>query len=179
MRIHKVRLGLTMAASLMIFGAGLEPGRASPASDARELVACVSMKDGPEGDLPPAGALRSKILKEMEGGTQACIGLVRKACVEEGGEHQACSRRETAAWLDALKLDPKDSRSANHPKWTVAAKAIRGQAHALCQGAAALSAWGYDTVRRTGSYSTENLSGCIMDGVAQQALIMLVKVRGN
>jgi|GEM_PF-2757625 len=148
-------------------------------ADAEALLECVSRKAGPEGDLPPAGELRSRMLKEMEGGPQACVGQVRQVCVEAGGDHHDCSRRETAAWLEALKRDPGDGRAANHGKWLAAVRPIRGQAVALCQGAAALSAWGYDTVRRTGSYDAGLLAGCVMDAVAQQALILLVTVRGN
>ena len=180
MRLHLVRLGLAVAASAALIGGAIAQGQKSAAMDARSLIECVSTKAGPEGDLPPPGALRTRMLKEMEGGTQACIGLIRRACVEAGGDHQACSRRETAGWLEALKRDdPNDNRKANIPRWNAGVKNIRGQAGALCQGAAALSAWGYETVRSKGSYSTEDLSGCIMEAVAQQSLIMLVHVRGN
>lgn len=174
-----MRAALALAACVAIAGSAIAQKAGAAATDAQQLAECVNRKAGPEGDLPSPGALRTKILKEMEGGPQACIGLIRTACLEAGGDRLVCSRRETAGWLEALKPDPADGRKANHPKWNAAVKNVRGQAHALCQGAAALSAWGYDKVRTSGSYSTDHLSGCIMEAVAQQAMIMLVHVRGN
>ena len=149
-------------------------------ADAETLIDCVSRKAGPEGDLPPAGPLRDKFLKEMEGGTQACVGLVAKACAGAGGDRRACARRETAGWLKALARTGEDvNRAANLPKWTAPAKRIRAQAASLCEGAAAMSAWGYERVKTKGRYGEEDLARCIMKGVAQQALLMLEEVRGN
>ena len=142
-------------------------------ADADTLIDCVGRKAGPEGDLPPAGPLRERFLKEMEGGTQACVGFVAKAA-------RACARRETAAWLKALARTGEDvNRSANLAKWTAPAKRIRAQAASLCEGAAAMSAWGYERVKTKGRYGEEDLARCIMKGVAQQALLMLEEVRGN
>ena len=149
-------------------------------ADADTLIDCVGRKAGPEGDLSPAGPLRERFLKEMEGGTQACVGFVAKACQSAGGDARACARRETAAWLKALARTGEDvNRSANLAKWTAPAKRIRAQAASLCEGAAAMSAWGYERVKTKGRYGEEDLARCIMKGVAQQALLMLEEVRGN
>jgi hypothetical protein len=148
--------------------------------DARAIQACVSAKAGPEGDLPPEGPVRQRIMKEMEGGVQACVGVLQANCQAAGGEADACRTRESRAWLEALRLDAGATRNQkNRAIWTNAATRIRGQAIAMCEGAAAISAWGGARVAQRGRYGMSLADACVRDAIAQQALIMLVNARGN
>ena len=171
-----------IAAALL--GAALVPGgalaQAAVKIDAQTIHTCVSAKAGPEGDLPPEGPVRTRILKEMEGGVQACIGMLQANCQAAGGAADACRTRESRAWLEALRLDAGATRNQqNRAIWTNAAIRIRGQAIAMCEGAAAISAWGGERVARRGRYGMSLSSECVRDAIAQQALIMLVNARGN
>lgn len=177
-------LSRALSAALLLVAVMALPGGAAAqstaAADAEQIASCVSTKAGPEGDLPPAGPLRDRFLKEMEGGPAACIKLVQNACDKAGGAVNACIARESRAWLRALALD-KDTPATARSKaiWSAAASRIRAQAIALCEGAAALSAWGGETVKQKGKYGMDLGNGCVRDAIAQQAIILLVHVRGN
>jgi hypothetical protein len=148
------------------------PAHADPAVE--RIQTCVSQK-APEG-LPTDGPLRARMLKEMEGGPQACIGLVQKDCEAAGKPREACVASETRAWLAALETrDLTGKRAAVFRK---GAGAIRAQAVALCEAAAAMSAWGGETVASKGRYGFGLDSSCVRDAVAQQALVILVNGRG-
>ena len=158
------------------------PVAAQPAQlkgDARKLLDCVSKKAGPEGDMPPDGALRAQFLKEMEGGPQACIGFVEEPCAKAGGDSLKCIGREARAWRETLINDRTGIASKNQALWRAAASRTSGYAIALCEAAAAVSAWGSRKVTDKGKYGFTLESKCVRDGIAQQAILLLVNARGN
>lgn len=140
----------------------------------QRIQACIEAK-APEG-LPTAGPLLERMKKEMEGGPQACIGLVQKACEATGAPTETCVARETRAWLAALTRDGLTGRRA--AVWRKGVGAVRAQAVALCEASAAMSAWGGRTVGEKGRYGFGLNSACVRDAVAQQVLIVLVNGRG-
>lgn len=176
----------TMIGAIFI-GVSAVPTLAAPATrsqgaaleaDATRIAECVAIKAGPEGDLPPAGPRRDAIVMQMNGGPQACIGLIKEACAGGQSDPGDCFSRESSAWIRALDFDslrPARNRAA----WRRATASIRAQAIRLCEGAAALSAWGADVVRHNGRYGFTVRAECVRDAIAQQALLMLVNVRGN
>ena len=148
------------------------PAHADPAVE--RIQTCVDQK-APEG-LPTSGPLRERMMKEMEGGPQACVGLVQQAWEASGKPREACVALETKAWLAALETrDLTGKRAAVFRKGV---GAIRAQAVALCEAAAAMSAWGGETVAAKGRYGFGLESACVRDAVAQQALVILVNGRG-
>jgi hypothetical protein len=147
--------------------------------DADTLMACLSAKLPPEGDLPPPGSTRDTLLKAMEGGTTACVGLVERGCEDEKGIAAACLERESRAWIKALEQSYNQTSNRNRAIWKKAVDRIVPQAKTLCEGAAALSAWGRDAVLRQGKYGMSTRHSCVRDAIAQQAIIMLSNVRGN
>lgn len=163
-------LAFAMSAFAMSAGAmsaGADPARA-------RIEACLEDK-APEG-LPTEGPLRDKMVKAMEGGPQACVGLVEQECRSAGGDRKACVAQETAAWLSALaRPDLAGKRAA---VWRKAAIAVKAQAIALCEASAAGSAWGGEKVAAQGRYGFKVGDACVRDAVAGQALILLVNARG-
>lgn len=162
------RLALSFALAL----AAAAPAYADPAVD--RIQACIEDK-APEG-LPTDGPLRERMLKAMEGGPQACVGLVQKECEASGKDQDVCVARETNAWIAALsRSDLKGKRAAAYRK---GAAAVKAQALALCEAAAAGSAWGGAKVESNGRYGFKSSDRCVRDAVAAQVLIVLVNGRG-
>lgn len=162
------RLALSLALTL----AAAAPAYADQAVE--RIQACIDDK-APEG-MPTDGPLRERMMKAMEGGPQACVGLVQKDCEASGKDQDVCVARETNAWLAALsRPDLKGKRAAAHRK---AALAVKAQAIALCEAAAADSAWGGEKVESKGRYGFKPGDRCVRDAVAAQALIILVNGRG-
>ena len=159
-------------AALIAFALVAAPAFAQ--SPVERIQTCVEQK-APEG-LPTDGPLRARMLKEMEGGPQACIGLVQKDCEAAGKEREACVAAETRAWLAALET--RDLTGKRAAVWRKGVGAIRAQAIALCEASAAMSAWGGQTVAAKGRYGFGAGSVCVRDAVAQQALVILVNGRG-
>lgn len=153
---------------------------AQAAADAAALAVCIDEKSGPEGDLPSSGPKREKLLKQMEGGTQACLFLVRNACKEAGGDPDACTARESKAWLKAV-ADVKGEHlpEKNRTVWRAAGGRLQAQAIAICEATAALSAWGAEKVTQKGRFGMGLSHPCVAEAIAQQAIIMLSQVRGN
>ena len=156
-------------------------GTITPArADSGMLAHCVAGKAGPEGDLPPPGPVRDRIVKEMEGGPQACIGRVSGPCEAAAGPDARCVQRESRAWLNTMVLETGGRWHArNKAVWTRAASTVQAQAVALCEAAAAISAWGGAAVTKKGKYGFSLNDRCVRDGIAQQVLILLVHSRGN
>jgi hypothetical protein len=148
-------------------------------ADAAALLECVAKKAGPEGDIPQSGPMRAQILKEMEGGPQACIGIIETPCERAGGDALRCLGREARAWKETLSDDHASVGARNRAIWRAAAARTTGQAMALCEAAAAISAWGSEKVTAKGKYGFTLESKCVRDGLAQQAILLLVNARGN
>lgn len=172
----------TIAAALflaMVTG----PAAIAQSADVSALAACVDRKAGPEGDLPPPGPQRERIVAAMAGGPQSCVGLVYKECVASTKDARSCNRREAQAWMDALKLSSEDRKRfgrANLEAHASAVNRVRAQARALCRAAASVSAWGSGAIA-DGSFNRGDFdtSRCEREAIAQQALIILVTSRGN
>ncbi len=174
---------IALAAALASIALTATPAFTQSSSDADRLAVCVDKKAGPEGDLPSAGPVRDRILAEMAGGPQACVRMIYADCMKASKDARACHRRESQAWLDAVKLSGENRKrfaARNIEVYTVAINRIRGQARALCHAAAAVSAWGSDAIAKgsfeRGDYDT---SECEREAIAQQALIVMVTARGN
>lgn len=174
---------ITLVLALVGLALAGAPAAAQSSSDVDRLNVCVDMKAGPEGDLPPAGPLRDRIVAEMAGGPQACVSIIYDECMKASKDARACNRREAQAWIDALKLSSESRKRfarRNIEVYTVAINRIRGQARALCHAAAAVSAWGSEAISN-GSFERGNFdtSRCEREAIAQQALIVMVTSRGN
>ena len=149
-------------------------------ADSETLAWCVADKAGPEGDLPPSGPARDRIVKAMEGGPRTCIGLIAAPCETAAGPDARCVRRESRAWLNTIILETGRRLPArNKAVWGRAVSAVQAQAVALCEAAAAISAWGGAAVTKKGKYGFSLDDRCVRDGIAEQALILLVRSRGN
>ena len=149
-------------------------------ADSETLAWCVADKAGPEGDLPPSGPARDRIVKQMEGGPRACIGLIAAPCEAAAGPDARCVRRESRAWINTMILENGRRLPArNRAVWGRAVSAVQTQAVALCEAAAAISAWGGAAVTKKGKYGFSLNDRCVRDGIAEQALILLVQSRGN
>lgn len=173
----------TLAAALCCFTVAVSPAFAQSSNDANRIAACVDKKAGPEGDLPPAGPTQERILADMAGGPQACVKIIYDDCMKTSKDTRPCNRRESQAWLDAIKLSAEDRKRfarRNIEVYTVAINRIRGQARALCHAAAAISAWGSGAIAN-GSFERGDFdtSQCERDAIAQQALVVMVTSRGN
>jgi hypothetical protein len=171
--------GTIIMAAIVIFSPARVMAAPLANDDADRLITCMSEKLPPEGDLPPPGATRDAMLKAMEGGTTACIGLVERVCRDEKGDAATCLERESHAWLKALEQSDHRLPHGGVTIWKRAVARIVPQAKVLCEGAAALSAWGGDAVVRQGKYGMSPKHPCVRDAIAQQAIIMLANVRGN
>ena len=175
MKIAAIALAFLACASVSV--------HAQASGDAEQLAECVNKKTGPEGDLPASGPLRDQMMAEMAGGPQMCVGLIYEPCMKATNDSRACNRRETQAWMQAIRLSSDDRKRfarRNVEVYTNAVNRIRGQARALCHAAAAISAWGSEAVANE-SFERGNFdpSGCEREAVAQQALIIMVTSRGN
>lgn len=159
-----------------------KPTPQQTAEDVKALHACIALKS-PEGELPPEGPQREKIIKEAEGGPQACVGAVIEACQKAGGAEEACTLREATAWLAATALDKEDEKrfgAKNAGVYKAAQSKILPNAVALCKAAASVSAWGADAIKANSKDLVFDLTQpCVMDAVVQQSLIILVNKRGN
>lgn len=169
-----------LIAAALLCGALSAPAFAQGASGVQTIIDCVDRKS-PEG-IPASGPLREKILREMQGGPQACIGVIRNACERAKRPFDECIRLEATAWLRALQLDA-DSRkqygAKNIAVYDAGVKRIEANAVALCRSAAAVSAWGGDMIK-TGKMTVkfDRSHRCVMEMIAQQALAVLVNRRG-
>ena len=139
----------------VLLAAGLSPARADEAVE--RIQACIDMK-APEG-MPLAGELRDRMEKEMAGGPQACIGLVQNDCIAAGRERDACVARETNAWLAALTRD--DLKGKRAAVWRKGVAAVKAQAVALCESAAAGSAWGGEKGASKGRFGFKTGDLCV------------------
>lgn len=175
-----LRTGFLAACLVSAFLNGALAQGAQVKADAEALQACVEEKAGPESDLPASGPLREKLVKQMEGGPQACVFLVRNACKAAGGDYDACAARESRGWLKAVaEVKGEHLPEKNRAVWRAASGRLQAQAVAICEATAALSAWGAETVTRKGKFGMGLTHPCVAEAIAQQAIIMLVQVRGN
>ncbi|MDP2355976.1 MAG: hypothetical protein Q8M31_07920 [Beijerinckiaceae bacterium] len=174
---------MKIALALVCFALATAPAAAQPPNDAERLALCVDTKAGPEGDLPPAGPVRDRLLAQMAGGPQACISLIYDECMKASKDSRACNRRESQAWIDALKLSGENRKRfarRNIEVYLTAINRIREQARALCHAAAAVSAWGSNAVASgTFERGDHDTTACQREAIAQQALVVLVTSRGN
>lgn len=171
---------LILIAAALLGGAFVGSASAQTRSDDQTVLACVEMKS-PEG-IPASGPLREKILREMQGGPQACIGVIRNTCRRVGQPADECNRREATAWLRALRINPEDRKAygaKNIGVFDAGVKRIEANATALCRSAASVSAWGREMIK-TGSSAVrfDRSHPCVMELIAQQTLAVLVHRRG-
>lgn len=151
-------------------------------ADVQTILACIDKKS-PEGELPPEGPARDKIMQEAEGGPQACAGLVIEACQTAGGQEEACLTREANAWLASTALDAETEKRIGPKNATIykaASTKIMGNAIALCKAAAAVSAWGAEAIKADSKDLVFDVTQpCVFDAIVQQSLVILVNRRGS
>ena len=164
---------------------GAPPPKPTPQqtqADVQMIHACINTKS-PEGELPAEGPEREKIMKETEGGPQACVGSVIEACQKAGGNEEACLLREATAWLASTNLDkPTETKfgAKNVGVYKAASTKIMANAVALCKAAASVSAWGGDAIKTNSRDLVFDLmQPCVFDAIVQQSLIILVNKRGS
>lgn len=150
-------------------------------ADVRSILACIDLKS-PEGELPPEGPARDKVIQDAEGGPQACVGSIIEACQKEGGSDDSCVLREATAWLASTNLDKATETRVgqkNVAVYRAASSKIMANAVALCRAAAAVSNWGADAIKANSRDLVFDMSQpCVFDAIVQQALIILVNRRG-
>ncbi len=150
--------------------------------DVKAILACIDKKS-PEGELPPEGPARDKLMQEAEGGPQACVGLAIEACQKAGGQEEACLTREAKAWLASTALDPETEKRVGPRNATIykaATTNIVSNAVALCKAAAAVSAWGAEAIKTDSKDLVFDVTQpCVFDAIVQQSLVVLVNRRGN
>lgn len=151
-------------------------------ADVESIHACINLKS-PEGELPPEGPAREKIMKEAEGGPQSCAGTIIEACQKAGGQEDSCMLREATAWLASTNLDKATETrvgAKNVGVYKAASTKIMSNAVALCKSAASVSAWGADAIKTNSRDLVFDLTQpCVFDAIVQQSLIILVNKRGN
>ena len=152
-------------------------------ADVQAIHACINLKS-PEGEPPKEGSPEhEKMMKETEGGPQACAGSVAAACQTAGGEEETCVLREATAWLASTTLDKATETkfgAKNAGVYKAASAKIMANAVALCKAAAAVSAWGADAIKTNSKELVFDLSHpCVYEAIVQQSLIILVNKRGS
>lgn len=149
--------------------------------DVSAIKACIDQK-APTGDIPEKGPERDKIMKEAEGGPQACVGIIVEGCLQGGGKEEACYSREAKAWLAAIVLDKKTAARVgkkNVDIYNAAAKNVEKSAAALCRAAVAVSAWGAEAIKKGEKMPFDASNPCVYEAIAQQSLTILVNQRGS
>ena len=159
-----------------------KPTRQQTQADVQAIHACINLKS-PEGELPPEGPEREKVMKESEGGPQSCVGSVIEACQKAGGNEEACMLREATAWLASTNIDKATETkfgARNAAAYKAASTKIMANAVALCRAAAAVSAWGAEAIKTNSRDLVFDLmQPCVFDAIVQQSLIILVNKRGS
>jgi hypothetical protein len=159
----------------------VKPTPQQTAADVQSIHACINIKS-PEGDLPPEGPARDKVMQEAEGGPQACVGTIIEACQKAGGSEETCMLREATAWLASTTIDKATETkfgAKNAGVYKAASSKIMANAVALCRAAASVSNWGADAIKTNSKELVfDVMQPCVFDAIVQQSLIILVNKRG-
>lgn len=159
----------------------VKPTPQQTAADVQSIHACINVKS-PDGELPPEGPAREKVMKDAEGGPQACVGAIIEACQKSGATEETCMLREASAWLASTNIDKATETkfgAKNAGVYKAASTKIMANAVALCKAAASVSNWGADAIKTNSRDLVFDLTQpCVFDAIVQQSLIILVNKRG-